>query len=60
MENDLEAIRKSVLSKLRGLADSPDIERAHCDADDALCYLLTRLGYDDVVEEFDKLDKWYA
>lgn len=37
-----------------------DIERAHVEADDILCQLLVELGLEDVVAEFDKIDKWYA
>jgi hypothetical protein len=37
-----------------------DTEVAHCDADDVLCDLLTRLGYDDVVEAYCKVEKWFA
>jgi len=37
-----------------------DIERAHSAADHILCQLLVELGLEDVVAEFDKIDKWYA
>lgn len=37
-----------------------DYEVAHGEADTLLCELLTELGYKRVVEEFDKVGKWYA
>ena len=41
-------------------ADKLDIESAHCDADQALCDLLTELGYHEVVAAYLKIEKWYA
>jgi hypothetical protein len=41
-------------------ADLGDTEIAHGDADDLLCDLLIELGYYDVVNEYNKIDKWYA
>ena len=38
----------------------PDIECSPSDADDLLCELLSILGYQDIVDNFEKLDKWYA
>jgi hypothetical protein len=53
--------REEALVKLTKLhADSADTERDHWDADDILCDLLRALGYDDVVEAWDKIDKWYS
>ena len=40
--------------------DKLDTECAHLNADEVLCQLLRSLGYDDVVDAWDKLDKWYA
>ena len=37
-----------------------DPEGAHSMADDILCKLLISLGYQDVVDEWDKIEKWYA
>lgn len=37
-----------------------DPETAHIRADDVLCDLLTRLGYQEVVEEYRKISKWYS
>lgn len=38
----------------------PDAESWHLRADEVLCELLTTLGYKDVVEEWKKVDRWYA
>jgi hypothetical protein len=37
-----------------------DYESAHSNADDLLCDLLLELGYDEVVEAWDGVGKWYA
>ena len=37
-----------------------DEEVCHGLADDLLCEILNDLGYNDIVEEFEKLPKWYA
>jgi hypothetical protein len=37
-----------------------DFEAGHAKADDILCQLLESLGYQDVVEAFKKVGRWYA
>lgn len=39
---------------------SADEELAHTEADFLICELLKKLGYEKVVEEYDKVDKWYS
>lgn len=46
--------------KLKSCAEDYDTEGAHSDADDALCTLLSDIGYSNVVEEYNKVSKWYA
>ncbi len=41
-------------------SDRMDTESGHVEADDILCELLKKLGYSDVVEEFEKIHKWYT
>ena len=48
------------LEALRKLANDTDIEVAHIKADDILCRILLDLGYDEIVEAYDAVDKWYA
>jgi hypothetical protein len=54
--------RKQAVKELKKLQakSEDDAESAHVDADDVLCKLLTTLGYGDVVEEFNKVDRWYS
>ena len=37
-----------------------DKEKAHVDADDILCEILVKLGYEDIVEIYNRIEKWYA
>lgn len=37
-----------------------DTETNHIDADNALCELLSYLGYDEIVDLYQQVDKWYA
>jgi hypothetical protein len=48
------------LDKLKELAQSPDTECAHSEADAVLCKLLIELGEYDVVTAYRKIKKWYA
>jgi len=42
------------------LKNNGDIEVRHKTADALLCDLLNTLGFNDIVKEFNELDKWYA
>lgn len=48
------------ISKLKQAQVNEDTELAHADADDALMGLLLELGHLGVVEEYEKVSKWYA
>lgn len=48
------------ITQLRELQSSDDIETAHVLADNILCEILETLGYDGIVNEYTKIDKWYA
>ena len=48
------------IEQLRIQGNNPDREEAHHAADKVLCKLLTELGYADVVDEWHKIEKWYA
>ena len=52
--------RDEAIRELRSIRENLDTEVAHSNADDVLCKLLTDLGYGDVVEEWRKVEKWYA
>ena len=52
--------REDAIEQLKQAQANGDTEVAHAMADDVLCELLGELGYGDVVEEWAKVDKWYA
>lgn len=52
--------REKALSELSEIAKSSDQEVTHVDADEVLCQLLVALGYQDVVNAWDEIPKWYA
>lgn len=52
--------REEAIAALKVEQASGDIELAHSSADDILCALLKALGYEDVVIEYEKVDKWFA
>ena len=53
-------ISQSYIERLEEVQKMFDQERAHINADEILCELLTELGYCDVVKEYNKIEKWYA
>jgi hypothetical protein len=55
-----EMTREMAIARLKAEQDNGDREAAHWNADDVLTELLSALGYDDVVAEWAKVDKWYA
>ena len=42
------------------LKENQDTEVAHVKADDLLCELLNGLNLNDIVKEFEYIEKWYA
>lgn len=52
--------RQIAIDELKSLQSMPDREIAHAHADGVLCSLLASLGYSDVVDEFERLEKWYS
>jgi hypothetical protein len=52
--------REQAIEALRKLQVCEDQEMAHIRADGVLRVLLRVLGHGDVVDEFDKVKKWYA
>lgn len=51
---------KQALKELKKLQKSDDPEERHAQADQILCELLIELGYWRVVNEYDKILKYYA
>jgi len=52
--------RQKAIDELKKAQENPNPETAHASADEVLCRLLNALGYQDVVGEWGKVDKWYA
>lgn len=50
--------KEDAIARLKALPHDP--EEAHVEGDQILCDLLVDLGYNEVVEEWEKIDKWYA
>lgn len=51
---------KDYINRIRDLANNRDVEGTHIEADKILCEVLKTLGQSELVEEFEKLEKWYA
>jgi hypothetical protein len=57
---DRDKTAEEFKTKLAAAAEAYDVGNAHMVADDLLCELLTLLNFEDVVDEYRKIDKWYA
>lgn len=53
-------IIKEAVEKMKECVNNGDIEVAHLDADNILCDVLTQLGYKELVDLYEKVNKWYA
>ena len=53
-------IQKKFIKKMQLCETHGDAEVAHSEADDLLCKLLVKLGYHDIIVEYEKIQKWYA
>lgn len=51
---------KKYLQELIELQNETDVEIAHVKADDVLTNLLRDLGYEEIVEAYNKINMWYA
>lgn len=51
---------REYIERLKKLQKGGDIEAEHAEADDVLCELLRELSYNEVVDEWEKVEKWYA
>ena len=57
---EFSAITTEALKRLRKAQESEDIGIAHSQADKVLCELLSCVGFENVVIEYGKVQKWYA
>jgi hypothetical protein len=47
-------------NRMKELINSGDTEHAHSEADKILCEVLRELGYNDLIDAYEQVDKWYA
>lgn len=59
-EEKIQQLHEKYVKLMQEQTKNDDIEEAHCAADDLLCHLLEDLGFKDVVDIYDAIDKWYA
>lgn len=52
--------KKEALKRMREAKNAGDAEDQHIAGDELLCEFLRSLGHSDLVDEWIKLDKWYA
>jgi hypothetical protein len=52
--------KEETIKKLKEMQENNDSEEAHIIADKSLLSFLEYLGYRDVTEEFEKVQRWYA
>ena len=52
--------KQRIITKLKKEQGDGDLEQNHLNADRLLCELLEQLDCKDVVEEFNKVGKWYS
>lgn len=62
MEEDLKRKREAILQRLQLIAENGngDTEGNHRQADYILSEFLGYLGYQDIVDSYNVIDKWYA
>lgn len=58
--NNNTMTKEKAIELLKQEQQNFDTEAAHAIADAILCELLNSLGYQDVVAEYNKVNKWYA
>ena len=54
----LKQLHDSALSDMTKETENLDYEAAHANADNILCGLLRKLGFGDVIDVYDKIQKW--
>jgi len=63
MTDELEKMYPAYLEEMKRLADmgwDGNIDKNHVRADEVLCDTLRALGMDSLVDEYEKVCKWYA
>ena len=59
---EIDALYQKSLSRLKELVNKeyPDEEEDHCKADVILCNMLNALGYKDLTDAWENVEKWYS
>ncbi len=60
MKKEHKEFAEIIKQKLIKQQSNRNTETAHSEADEYLCDLLVKLGFEDVVEEYTKLNRWFA
>jgi len=55
-----DSIARIVKQELIKLQEEDDIEVSHTGADNIICDFIIALGYKDIVDEYDKIHKYYS
>lgn len=57
--NKKEILKQAIL-EMKNCVENKDYEAAHLEADEILCSTLKKLGFEELVNLFEKVHKWYA
>lgn len=60
MRSKEETVKEYNTRLFLAVRSSKDEEFAHMKADKILCDLLVELGYEKIVDEYNKVEKWYS
>ena len=60
MSDEPSKAPKAIAAAQQRSGEFHDQEAEHMEADAILCILLRELGYPEVSDAFEKIDKWYA
>ena len=55
-----ELLEEEFIVKIKVIEKINDTEVRHAELDDLLCAFLNTLGYEKLVDEYNKSPKWYA
>jgi hypothetical protein len=56
----LDGVAANAIEKLDKLKQTGDIELMHMQADTILCEVLKAMDFDDVVDAWEDVDRWYS
>lgn len=60
-ENNInESSIKDYTERMKELANNDDVEARHSEMDDLMCEILSKMGFNELVDIFNETEKWYA